>query len=164
MIGSKAVADPVIRPQTEHEIVALVKFTAGALCEFCNTECPLELPIERNWMEMRGELIHNRDRLTFSPFQIKRVSLKKERNMWGSYRSDRRDWAKGCATNCLRRLSGYTYLGEDKACCGISMLMGGLRDMWEEMVRHSITAVENEISKMLSSIVPPVSDRLIDYL
>lgn len=44
------------------------------------------------------------------------------------------------------------------------MLMGSLHDTWEETVRHSITAEENLMSEIPSSIVPPVSDRLLDYL
>ncbi len=147
------------------------KFMACTTCELCNIECPLELPIEPSWLTMRGELIHNRDKLTFPPFEIMRASLRKEHNIWGSYRRDRADWAKvgldqlpeeakiayfpGCtasyveqdiaqSTACLLHKAGveFTYLGEDEACCGIPMLMAGLWDTWEEIMRHNITAME----------------------
>ena len=159
------------------------KFIACTTCELCNIECPLELPIEPSWMQMRGELIHNRDKLTFPPFEIMRASLKKERNIWGSYRSDRADWAKGMldqlpeaaeiayfpgctasyveqdiaqATACLLQKSGvgFTYLGEDEACCGIPMLMAGLWDTWEEIMRHNITAMEKRGVKTVVTSCP----------
>lgn len=70
------------------------KFIACTTCELCNVECPLELPIEPSWLKMRGELIEERGEMTFPPFEIMRASLRKEHNIWGSYRTDRTDWAK----------------------------------------------------------------------
>ena len=65
---------------------------ACTTCEVCNVKCPLELPIEPAWLEMRGELIHEQDRMTFPPFEIMRASLRKERNIWASYSEDRSGW------------------------------------------------------------------------
>lgn len=47
------------------------------------------------------------------------------------------------ATACLLEKAGvaFTYLGEDEACCGIPMLMAGLWDTWEEIVRHNLAAM-----------------------
>ncbi len=147
------------------------KFIACTTCELCNVKCPLELPNEPSWLTMRGELIHHREEMTFPPFEIMRASLKKEHNIWGSYRSDRADWAEagldqlpekadicyfpGCtasyvehdiaqSTACLMHKAGvtFTYLGEDEACCGIPMLMAGLWDTWEEIMRHNIGAMK----------------------
>jgi Fe-S oxidoreductase/FAD/FMN-containing dehydrogenase len=147
------------------------KFIACTTCELCNVECPLELPNEPSWLSMRGELIQERGELTFPPFEIMRASLKKEHNIWGSYRSDRANWAEagldqlperaemcyfpGCtasyveqdiaqSTACLMHKAGveFTYLGEDEACCGIPMLMAGLWDTWEEIMRHNIGAMK----------------------
>jgi Fe-S oxidoreductase/FAD/FMN-containing dehydrogenase len=147
------------------------KFIACTTCELCNVECPLELPNEPSWLTMRGELIQERGELTFPPFEIMRASLKKEHNIWGSYRSDRADWAAagldrlpeesdicyfpGCtasyveqdiaqSTACLMHKAGveFTYLGEDEACCGIPMLMAGLWDTWEEILRHNVRAMK----------------------
>lgn len=147
------------------------KFIACTTCELCNVKCPLELPNEPSWLTMRGELIHKRGELTFPPFEIMRASLRKEHNIWGAYRSDRADWAAagldqlpeqaeicyfpGCtasyvehdiaqSTACLMHKAGveFTYLGEDEACCGIPMLMAGLWDTWEEIMRHNIEAMK----------------------
>jgi Fe-S oxidoreductase len=132
---------------------------------------------------MRGHLIDEEDRLTFPPFEIMRASLRKEHNIWGAYRSDRANWAEmgidslpekaevayfpGCtasyvehdiaqATACLLQKSGveFTYLGEDEACCGIPMLMAGLWDTWEEIMRHNIAAMEKRGVKTVVTSCP----------
>jgi len=48
------------------------------------------------------------------------------------------------ATACLMHKAGveFTYLGQDEACCGIPMLVAGLWDTWEEIVRHNIEAMQ----------------------
>ncbi len=159
------------------------KFIACTTCEICNVECPLELPIEPSWLKMRGELIDDRDKMTFPPFEIMAASLRKEHNIWGAYRTDRTDWAKagldklpekaeicyfpGCtasyveqdiaqATACLMHKSGveFTYLGEDEACCGIPMLMAGLWDTWEEIMRHNINAMKKRDVKTVVTSCP----------
>ncbi len=159
------------------------KFLACTTCELCNVECPLELPNEPSWLTMRGELIHKRGELTFPPFEIMRASLKKEHNIWGSYRSDRANWAEagldqlpeeaetcyfpGCtasyvehdiaqSTACLMHKAGveFTYLGEDEACCGIPMLMAGLWDTWEEIMRHNIGAMKKRGVKTVVTSCP----------
>ena len=159
------------------------KFIACTTCELCNVECPLELPNEPSWLTMRGELIHEREELTFPPFEIMRASLEKEHNIWGSYRNDRADWAEagldqlpdeaeicyfpGCtasyveqdiaqSTACLMHKAGveFTYLGEDEACCGIPMLMAGLWDTWEEIMRHNIRAMKRRGVKTVVTSCP----------
>ena len=147
-------------------------FMACTTCELCNVRCCEDLPIEHNWLTMRGELIHTENKLTFPPFEIMRASLRKEHNIWAAYRVDRPAWmpkdelAKlpekaeiayfpGCtasyveqdvaqATACLLRKAGveFTYLGKDEACCGIPMLVAGLWDTWEEIMRHNIEAMK----------------------
>ena len=158
-------------------------FIACTTCELCNVECPLELPNEPSWLAMRGELIHKRGNLTFPPFEIMRASLLKEANIWGSYRSNRADWAAagldqlperadtcyfpGCtasyveqdiaqSTACLMHKAGveFTYLGEDEACCGIPMLMAGLWDTWEEIMRHNIDAMKKRDVKTVVTSCP----------
>ena len=158
-------------------------FIACTTCELCNVECPLELPNEPSWLTMRGELINRRGELTFPPFEIMRASLKKEHNIWGAYRSNRADWAAagldelpeaaeicyfpGCtasyveqdiaqSTACLMHKAGveFTYLGEDEACCGIPMLMAGLWDTWEEIMRHNIGAMKKRGVKTVITSCP----------
>jgi Fe-S oxidoreductase len=145
---------------------------ACTTCELCNVRCCEDLPIEPSWLKLRGELIDDEDRLTFPPFEIMRQSLRKENNIWGQYRVDRPRWMPedklgmlperaevayfpGCtasyvehdiaqSTACLLQKAGveFTYLGKDEACCGIPMLMSGLWDTWEEIMRHNISAMK----------------------
>jgi len=158
-------------------------FLACTTCEICNVDCPLELPIEPSWLKMRGQLIHKEGRLTFPPFEIMRASLHKEHNIWGAYRHKRAGWAAagieqipeqaeicyfpGCtasyveqdiaqSTACLLQKAGveFTYLGEDEACCGIPMLVAGLWDSWEEIMRHNIAAMKKRGVKTVITSCP----------
>ncbi len=145
---------------------------ACTTCELCNVRCCEDLPIEPSWLKLRGQLIHDEDRLTFPPFEIMRQSLLKEHNIWASYRVDRPRWMPedklgmlperaeiayfpGCtasyvehdiaqATACLMNKAGveFTYLGHDEACCGIPMLVAGLWDAWETILRHNVAAMK----------------------
>jgi len=145
---------------------------ACTTCELCNVRCSEDLPIEPSWLKLRGVLIHDEKRLTFPPFEVMRASLRKEHNIWAAYRADRPKWMPeerlgmlperaeiayfpGCtasyvehdiaqATACLLYKSGieFTYLGHDEACCGIPMLVSGLWDTWEEIMRHNIAAMK----------------------
>ncbi|MBU0495873.1 MAG: FAD-binding oxidoreductase [Chloroflexi bacterium] len=158
-------------------------FLACTTCEICNVECPLNLPIEPAWLKLRGKLVHDEGRMTFPPFEIMAASLRKEHNIWGAYRKDRADWAKvgidsipeqaeicyfpGCtasyveqdiaqSTACLLRKAGveFTYLGDDEACCGIPMLVAGLWDTWEEIMRHNIAAMKKRGVKTVVTTCP----------
>jgi Fe-S oxidoreductase/FAD/FMN-containing dehydrogenase len=145
---------------------------ACTTCELCNVRCCEDLPIEPSWLKLRGQLIHDEDRLTFPPFEIMRQSLRKENNIWAAYRVDRPKWMPaealgklpdraevayfpGCtasyvehdiaqATACLLYKAGveFTYLGHDEACCGIPMLVAGLWDTWEQILRHNVEAMK----------------------
>jgi Fe-S oxidoreductase len=61
-------------------------------CEVCNTRCQLQLPIEHNWMEMRGKLIHEEKRGTFPPFEMMAASLEGERDIWAGKAENRANW------------------------------------------------------------------------
>jgi FAD/FMN-containing dehydrogenase len=67
-------------------------FLACTTCELCNVRCCEDLPIEPSWLKLRGQLVHDEDRMTFPPFEIMRQSLLKENNIWASYRVDRPKW------------------------------------------------------------------------
>jgi Fe-S oxidoreductase/FAD/FMN-containing dehydrogenase len=157
---------------------------ACTTCELCNVRCCEDLPIEPSWLKLRGQLIHDEDRLTFPPFEIMRQSLLKENNIWASYRVDRPKWMPqevlgelperaeiayfpGCtasyvehdiaqATACLMHKSGveFTYLGQDEACCGIPMLVAGLWDTWEKILRHNIEAMKKREVKTVVTSCP----------
>jgi Fe-S oxidoreductase/FAD/FMN-containing dehydrogenase len=145
---------------------------ACTTCELCNVRCSEDLPIEPSWLKLRGELIHDEGWLTFPPFEIMRASLQKELNIWAAYRSERPRWMPeerlgalperaevayfpGCtaslvekdiaqSTACLLSKAGveFTYLGDDEGCCGIPMLVSGLWDSWEEILRHNVDAMK----------------------
>ncbi|HOR01463.1 MAG TPA: FAD-binding and (Fe-S)-binding domain-containing protein [Anaerolineae bacterium] len=144
------------------------RFLACTTCEICNVKCPLELPIENAWAQMRGELIHKQGKMTFPPFEVMRAALESEHNIWASYARDRDAWVPadlrgkikeraevayfaGCtasfieqdvAQGTLRLLDAagveFTTMGGDEACCAIPMLMAGKWDTWAEIVRHNI--------------------------
>ena len=61
-------------------------------CEVCNTRCQLQLPIEHNWMEMRGKLINEEKRGTFPPFEMMAASLRGENDIWAGKAENRADW------------------------------------------------------------------------
>ena len=157
---------------------------ACTTCELCNVHCCEDLPIEPSWLKLRGLLIDQEDRLTFPPFEIMRASLRKEHNIWAAYRVDRPKWMPdsalgvlpekaeiayfpGCtasyvehdiaqATACLLNKAGveFTYLGQDEACCGIPMLVAGLWDAWEEIMRHNIEAMRARGVKTIITSCP----------
>ena len=148
------------------------RFLACTTCEMCNVRCPLELPIEHAWGQMRGELIHEEGRMTFPPFEVMRAALNKERNIWASYAKDRAAWVPddlkgkikeraevgyfaGCTASFVERdvaqgtarlLSAagveFTTMGTDEACCGIPMLVAGRWDAWADTVRHNIEGMK----------------------
>ncbi|MGQ9667904.1 MAG: FAD-binding and (Fe-S)-binding domain-containing protein, partial [Anaerolineae bacterium] len=157
---------------------------ACTTCEMCNVRCPLELPIESSWLKLRGRLVYEEGHMTFPPFEVMRASLRKEHNIWGALREKRASWVPedkigmlperaeiayfpGCtasyveqdiaqATACLLHKAGieFTYLGEDEACCGIPMLVAGLWDTWEEIMRHNIQAMKARGVKTIVTSCP----------
>ncbi len=160
------------------------KFIACTTCEVCNVECPLELPIEPSWLKMRGYLIHEQGKMTFPPFEIMRAALKKERNIWASYSKDRSKWVPpdiepkikwraevgyfpGCtasyveqdvAQGTARLLDAagieFTYMGDGEACCGLPMLVAGLWDAFEEIMRHNIEGMKERGVKTVVTSCP----------
>jgi Fe-S oxidoreductase/FAD/FMN-containing dehydrogenase len=157
-------------------------FIACTTCEVCNVECPLELPNERSWLDMRGLLIQDWDKLTLPAFEVMRASLHKERNIWAAYSKDRAKWVPpdieekirwraevgyfpGCTASLVeqdvaqgtaRLLDAadieFTYLGDGEACCGLPMLVAGLWDAFEEILRHNIEGMkEREVKTVVTS-------------
>ncbi len=148
------------------------RFIACTTCEICNVECPLELPNEPSWLSMRGVLIQKQDKMTLPAFEIMRAALKKERNIWASYSKDRANWVPedvkpkilpraevgyfpGCtasfveqdvAQGTARLLAAagieFTYMGDGEACCGIPMLVAGMWDTFEEILRHNVNGMK----------------------
>ncbi|MDP2180951.1 MAG: FAD-binding and (Fe-S)-binding domain-containing protein [Actinomycetota bacterium] len=71
---------------------AIDTFLVCTTCEVCNTRCQLQLPVEHNWMEMRGKLVHEEKRGTFPPFEMMAASLRGERDIWAAKAEHRADW------------------------------------------------------------------------
>jgi Fe-S oxidoreductase/FAD/FMN-containing dehydrogenase len=61
-------------------------------CELCNLRCSAALPIEPSWMKLRGQLIHEKKKMTFPPFEMMAAALEAEGGIWAGYRKDRSKW------------------------------------------------------------------------
>ncbi len=160
------------------------KFMACTTCEVCNVQCPLELPNEPSWLQMRGFMIQEKDKMTFPAFEVMRASLKKERNIWASYSHDRAKWVPedirdkikeraeiayfpGCTASLVeqdvsqgtaRLLDSagveFTYLGDGEACCGIPMLVAGMWETFEEILRHNVRGMKERGVKTVVTSCP----------
>ena len=156
-------------------------------CEVCNTRCQLQLPIEHNWMTMRGKLIHEEKRGTFPPFEMMAASLRGEKDIWAGKAEHRADWIPedikplikdegpimyfaGCtasfvekdiaeATTRLLTDAGYelSYMGEEEACCGIPMKVSGKWDLFEEIYVHNTTEARKRGAKTIVTSCPACS-------
>jgi Fe-S oxidoreductase/FAD/FMN-containing dehydrogenase len=153
-------------------------------CEVCNTRCQLQLPIEHNWMEMRGKLINDEKRGTFPPFEMIASSLRGENDIWAGKRENRDKWVPadvaakipeqadviyfaGCTASyvetdiaeaSIRLLqdAGYSvgYMGKDEACCGIPMKVSGKWDLFEEIYEHNIAEARKRGAKTIVTSCP----------
>jgi Fe-S oxidoreductase/FAD/FMN-containing dehydrogenase len=153
-------------------------------CEVCNTRCQLQLPIEHNWMEMRGKLINEEQRGTFPPFEMMAASLRGENDIWAGKRENRANWVPedlkpklkddgpilyfaGCtasyvetdiaeATTRLLTDAGYevSYMGTDEACCGIPMKVAGKWDLFEQIYRHNTAEARKRGAKTVVTSCP----------
>jgi Fe-S oxidoreductase/FAD/FMN-containing dehydrogenase len=160
------------------------KFMVCTTCEVCNVECPLELPNEPSWLQMRGHMIQEKDKMTLPAFEVMRASLRKERNIWASYSYDRAKWVPkdiedkirwradvgyfpGCTASLVEQdvaqgtarlldAAGveFTYLGDGEACCGIPMLVAGMWDAFEEILRHNVRGMKERGVKTVVTSCP----------
>lgn len=160
------------------------KFLLCTTCEVCNTRCQLNIPVEHNWMAMRGKLIQEEKRMTFPPFEMMAASLRGEKNIWASKREHRADWIPedikpkikekadvlyfaGCtasicsndvAKSTIRILDEagieFTYMGTDEACCGIPMKISGKWDVFEEIFEHNVAEAKKRGAKTIVTSCP----------
>ncbi|MGJ7922346.1 FAD-binding and (Fe-S)-binding domain-containing protein [Neobacillus sp. LXY-4] len=159
-------------------------FLLCTTCEVCNTRCQLDIPVEHNWMDLRGTLIHEEKRMTFPPFEMMAASLRGERNIWAGKKEKRADWVPedikaklkdkgevlyfaGCtasfvntdvaeATVRLLDQAGvdFTYMGGDEACCGIPMKVSGKWDVFEEIFEHNVSEAKKRGAKTIVTSCP----------
>jgi Fe-S oxidoreductase/FAD/FMN-containing dehydrogenase len=160
------------------------KFIACTTCEICNVNCTCDLPIEPAWLKMRGELIYERGEMTLPAFAVMQAALRKERNIWASYSRDRANWVPedikdeirwqadvgyfpGCTASLVEQdvaqgtarllhAAGveFTYMGAGEACCGIPMLVAGMWESFEEILRHNIEGMKERGVKTVVTSCP----------
>ena len=153
-------------------------------CEVCTTRCQLQLPVEHNWMEMRGKLINEEKRGTFPPFEMMAAALRAENDIWAFKAENRDHWlpddlrpklksegelmyfagctASACTTDVpvatVRLLTdaGYdlAYMGTDEACCGIPMKVAGKWDLFEDIYVHNTTEARKRGAKTIVTSCP----------
>lgn len=153
-------------------------------CEVCNARCQLQMPIEHNWMTLRGSLVHEGEFGTFPPFEMMAASLEGERDIWAGKGQNRANWVPedikpklkdsgeilyfpGCtasfvendiaeATTRLLLDAGYdlAYMGTDEACCGIPMKMAGKWDLFEDIYVHNTTEAKKRGAKTIVTSCP----------
>lgn len=166
--GKYAFIREVIEGRQTWDRKAIDTMLVCTTCEVCNARCQVQLPVEHNWMEMRGKLIHEEKRGTFPPFEMMAASLQGERDIWAGKAEHRADWVPddmkpklknegpilyfaGCTASFVEndiaeasvRLltdAGYdiAYMGTDEACCGIPMKMAGRWDIFEDIYKHNV--------------------------
>ncbi|MCL6573705.1 MAG: FAD-binding oxidoreductase [Bacillus sp. (in: Bacteria)] len=159
-------------------------FLLCTTCEVCNLRCQLDIPIEHNWMKLRGTLIQDEKRMTFPPFEMMAASLRGERNIWAAKKEKRADWVPeeikekiketadilyfaGCTASfvntdvaeaSVRLLDkagvDFTYMGSDEACCGIPMKVAGKWDLFEEIFEHNVAEAKKRGAKTIVTSCP----------
>jgi len=90
--GKYAFLREVIEGKEQFDRAAVDTFLVCTTCEVCNTRCQLQLPVEHNWMAMRGQLVHEEKRGTFPPFEMMAASLRGERDIWAGKAENRANW------------------------------------------------------------------------
>lgn len=159
-------------------------FLACTTCEVCNTRCQLGLPVEHDWMTMRGKLVHEEKRGTFPPFEMMGASLQGERDIWAGKAENRAAWVPedlkpklkengevlyfaGCTASfvntdvaeaSVRLLTDagidLAYMGTDEACCGIPMKVSGKWDVFEEIYEHNVAEARRRGAKTIVTSCP----------
>ncbi len=182
--GKYAYLREVMEGRESFDRKAVDTFLVCTTCEVCNTRCQLQLPIEHNWMDMRGKLIHEEKRGTFPPFEMMAASLRGELDIWAGKRENRANWVPddvkpklkdsgellyfaGCTASYVEtdvaeasvRLltdAGYDigYMGTDEACCGIPMKVAGKWDVFEEIYEHNTTEARKRGAKTIVTSCP----------
>lgn len=159
-------------------------FLLCTTCEACNARCQLDIPVEHNWMKMRGTLIEEEKRMTFPPFEMMAAAVRGEQNIWAGKKEKRANWVPkdigtkikekadvlyfaGCtasfvntdvaeATVRLLDKAGidFSYMGTDEACCGIPMKVAGKWNLFEEIFEHNVQEAKKRGAKTIVTSCP----------
>ncbi|MGV8082924.1 MAG: FAD-binding and (Fe-S)-binding domain-containing protein [Coriobacteriia bacterium] len=182
--GKYAFIRQVIEGRQTWDRKAIDTILVCTTCEVCNVRCQVQLPVEHNWMQLRGKLIHEQKRGTFPPFEMMAASLQGERDIWAGKAEHRADWVPedlkpklkpegsllyfaGCTASFVEndiaeasvRLltdAGYdiAYMGTDEACCGIPMKMAGRWDIFEDIYKHNVAEARKRGVKTIVTSCP----------
>jgi len=182
--GKYAYLREVMEGREKFDRTAVDTFLVCTTCEVCNTRCQLQLPIEHNWMAMRGQLVQKQKLGTFPPFEMMAASLRGENDIWAGKRENRANWVPedikpklketgelmyfaGCTASYVEhdvaeasvRLltdAGYdiSYMGTDEACCGIPMKVAGKWDVFEEIYEHNTSEARKRGAKTIVTSCP----------
>ncbi|MBI5232239.1 MAG: FAD-binding oxidoreductase [Coriobacteriales bacterium] len=182
--GKYAYLKEVMAGREKFDRKAVDTFLVCTTCEVCNTRCQLQLPVEHNWMEMRGKLVNEEKRGTFPPFEMIAASLEGENDIWAGKRENRANWVPedvkaklsdtsdilyfaGCTASyvetdiaeaSLRLLqdAGYDvgYMGTDEACCGIPMKVSGKWDQFERIFEYNTAEARKRGAKTIVTSCP----------
>ncbi len=182
--GKYAYLREVMEGRERFDRSAVDTFLVCTTCEVCNTRCQLQLPIEHNWMAMRGKLVHEEKLGTFPPFEMMAASLRGENDIWAGKRENRANWVPedikpklkeagelmyfaGCTASyvetdvaeaSIRLLTdaGYdiSYMGTDEACCGIPMKVAGKWDVFEAIYEHNVAEAKKRGAKTIVTSCP----------
>jgi Fe-S oxidoreductase/FAD/FMN-containing dehydrogenase len=182
--GKYAFLRDVMAGKQKWDRKAIGTFLVCTTCEVCTTRCQLQLPVEHNWMEMRGKLINDEQRGTFPAFEMMAAALRAENDIWAFKAQNRDHWlpddlrpklknegellyfagctASACTTDVpvatVRLLTdaGYdlAYMGTDEACCGIPMKIAGKWDLFEQIYVHNTTEARKRGAKTIVTSCP----------
>ena len=182
--GKYAYIREVMAGREKWDRKAVDTFLVCTTCEVCNGRCQLQIPIEHNWMAMRGKLIKEEKRGTFPPFEMMSASLAGENDIWAGKAENRDAWVPadvaekipekadilyfaGCtasfvetdiaeASMRLLQDSGYevAYMGNDEACCGIPMKVAGKWDQFEKIYEHNVAEARKRGAKTIVTSCP----------
>ncbi len=182
--GKYAFLRDVVEGRAKFDRAAVDTFLVCTTCEICNTRCQLHLPVEHDWMTMRGKLVHEEKRGTFPPFEMMAASLEGELDIWAGKRENRANWVPedleptlkesgeimyfaGCTASFVEhdvaeasvRLltdAGYdiAYMGTDEACCGIPMKVAGKWDLFERIYEHNTAEARRRGAKTIVTSCP----------
>ncbi len=182
--GKYAFIREVLAGREKFEQDMVDKFLMCTTCEMCNSRCQLNIPVEHNWMAMRGRLIDEEKRMTFPPFEMMAAALRGEKNIWAGKREHRADWLPedikpkikekadvmyfaGCtasfvnsdvAKSTVRILDQagieFTYMGTDEACCGIPMKVAGKWELFEQIFEHNVNEAKKRGAKTIVTSCP----------
>lgn len=155
-------------------------FLLCTTCKRCDPVCQVNLPIEKLWGQIRGQLVEEMNFQSFAGFEMMGSAWDNAKNIWAGRAVERDAWLPddvevlpegevgywaGCtasyvttdvAENAVHILKEagqeFTYLGKDESCCGVPFLMSGQWERWERVMRYNMEEIKKRgIKKLIVS-------------